>query len=67
MAAARKCDRCGAYRDGRIYKLTKIPMYVLDEDEKEFDLCPDCIDEFDDFMNGVKPKDLLSRLQALLK
>lgn len=67
MALARKCDRCGAYHDGRIYNLTRTPMYVLDEDEKEFDLCRDCMNEFDDFMNGVKPKDLLGRLQALFK
>ena len=67
MSLARKCDRCGAYHDGRIYSLTKTPMCLLDEYEKEFDLCQDCMYEFDDFMNGVKPKDLLGRLQALFK
>ncbi len=67
MASARKCDRCGTYHDGRIYMLTKQPIHVLDEDEIEFDLCRECMYEFTDFMNGVKPKDLLGRLQALFK
>ena len=67
MALARKCDRCGAYHDGRIYEIEISPMCYLNETHEEFDLCPDCKNEFDDFMNGVKPKDLLGRLQALLK
>lgn len=69
MAVARKCDRCGTYHDGRIYEVITEPMYVSAEydDREKFDLCPDCMNEFGDFMNGVKPKDLLSRLQALFK
>lgn len=67
MALARKCDRCDEYHDRQIYKLKVVPMHSLPEDEYELDLCPTCMDEFDEFMNGVKPKDLLGRLQALFK
>ena len=65
MSLARKCDRCGTYHDGRLYHFARFPMLVLSDNEEEFDLCSDCYDEFADFMNGVKPKDLLGRLQAL--
>lgn len=67
MAYAKKCDRCGAYHDSRLYEIEIKPMCYLNERDEDFDLCRDCKSEFDDFMNGVKPKDLLSRLQALLK
>lgn len=67
MALARKCDRCDEYHDRQIYKLKVEPMFPLSEDEYELDLCPACMEEFADFMNGVKPKDLVGRLQALFK
>lgn len=69
MSLARKCDRCGTYHDGRLYKVTVEQMYPSVEycDDDLYDLCPDCKIEFDDFMNGVKPNDLLSRLHALFK
>lgn len=67
MSTAKKCDRCGTYHDGQINKLTTTDhdRYVLTE--HSFDLCDECMDEFNDFMNGVKPKDLRSRLQTLFK
>ena len=67
MAFAKKCDRCGAYHDGRIYEIEMKPMCYMNEVDEDFDLCPECKREFDDFMNGVKPKDLLGRLQVLFK
>lgn len=65
MSFAKKCDRCGTYHDGLINRLTTTGHTLLDE--HEYDLCDECRDEFEDFMNGVKPKDLLSRLRALIK
>jgi hypothetical protein len=65
MSLAKKCDRCGTYHDGLINRLTTTGHMLLDE--HEYDLCDECKGEFEDFMNGVKPKDLLSRLQALFK
>lgn len=67
MAAAKKCDRCGTYHDGRIYKLTTRDPSPFEYNEREFDLCDECMNEFDDFMGVVKPKDLRSRLQAMFK
>lgn len=67
MASARRCDRCGEYHDRRIYKLNVEPMFQFSEDEYELDLCPECMNEFTDFMNGVKPKDLLGRLKDAIK
>jgi hypothetical protein len=67
MSWAHKCDRCGRYHDGRLYEVAVKPMNYMTEEEEDFDLCPACKSEFDDFMNGVKPKDLLGRLKDLLK
>lgn len=67
MSSARKCDRCGVYHDGRLVQITIEPIDFLNDDKEYLDLCQDCYAEFTDFMNGVKPKDLLGRLQALFK
>ena len=52
MAVAKKCDRCGTYHDGQINKLTTAyrDHYILTE--HDFDLCDECMDEFDKAMEG---------------
>jgi hypothetical protein len=35
--------------------------------DEEYDLCPECKAEFDDFMNGVPAPTLLERLKERLK
>lgn len=67
MSVARKCDRCGTYHDNRIFHIDMEGPLGIEYDMKKYDLCPECESEFADFMNGVKPKDLLNRLQALFK
>lgn len=66
MAIARKCDRCGAYHDGLIYKVTVEvpPAYVL-RGEEEFtkDLCRQCLCDYIEFLNGEKPKTLIEKLK----
>ena len=65
MAVARKCDRCGCYRDGRIHKITYTPPHYLSGlEEAEHDLCNECIDDFNKFMEGVKPENLIDRLRS---
>ena len=66
MAIARKCDRCGAYYDGTFGRITvesRDPEFV----DEYYDLCRECKYELDDFINGVKPKNLLDRLLAISK
>lgn len=65
MAIARKCDRCGTYHDGRISKLTVHSPCGFDIIECERDLCQECMDEFNEFMIGVKPICLLDRIKSI--
>ena len=67
MALVRKCDRCGTFHTGHINKLVTTDHVPFEYNEHEYDLCDECFDEFADFMNGVKPKDLLGRLKAAIK
>ena len=68
MAIARKCDRCGSYRDGRIYTIRlEPPNWTTAPDEKDYDLCAECTCEFYEFMDGVKPKNLVERLISKLR
>lgn len=63
MSIARKCNRCSVYRDRRDYQVVvtdySVPFEITDH---EYDLCPDCALELDEFMRGAKPKNLLDRL-----
>ena len=61
MSLARKCDRCGKYYDGvrcRITVESRNPEFTDDE----YDLCDPCKLEFEEFMKGAKPKNLLERI-----
>ena len=61
MSLARKCDRCGKYYDGVICHITvesRNPEFTDDY----YDLCRECKSEFEEFMKGVKPKNLLERI-----
>lgn len=63
MSIARKCNRCGTYYDGvkcRITVESRNPEFMDDY----YDLCDECEIEFDDFMRGAKPKNLLDRLMS---
>lgn len=69
MANAKKCDRCSTYHDGRINHIRleiDNPFCGYDTDE-HYDLCKECRNEFEDFMNGVKPATLREKLFARLK
>lgn len=66
MSLARKCDRCGVYYDGVKCHLTvesRNPEFTDDY----YDLCGPCKLEFDEFMKGVKPKNLVERISGLTK
>ena len=67
MATARKCDRCKTYHDGRINRVEVHKPMGLITDDLEYDLCVYCLEEFDEFMNGVKPETLLDRLKSINK
>lgn len=56
MSYATKCDRCGAYHDGRQYQVEVSPPGFNAED-KEYDLCRDCGKELEDFIKGLRPFD----------
>jgi hypothetical protein len=61
MSLARKCNRCGIYFDYKKCHITvesRNPEYY----DVEYDLCDDCKREFEEFMEGAKPKSLLERL-----
>ena len=62
MSIARKCDRCGTYHDGTIFSVDLSGRWTAEYGEYSYDLCRDCVNEFDEFMKGAKPKNLLERL-----
>lgn len=43
MALARKCDRCGTFHAGRINKLVTTDHIPFEYNEREFDLCDECM------------------------
>lgn len=66
MATARKCDRCGVFYEGVKCRLTvesRNPEFMDDY----YDLCDECKLEFEEFMKGAKPKNLLDRISYLSK
>ena len=75
MSMAYECSRCGTHhkpdknhritahgKSGTIGFFGGVAYY-----DEEYDLCPECKAEFDDFMNGVPAASLLERLRARLK
>lgn len=74
MASVRKCDRCGAYHGWRENHAIKMDGYIKDGFSgtydyyaNDYDLCPECRDEFIEFMKGVPAPSLLERLRAIVK
>ncbi len=76
MSMAYECNRCGTHhKHDKNHKITAHgrekrgigfvgPITYYDE---EYDLCPECKAEFDDFMNGVPAPTLFERLKERLK
>lgn len=60
MSIVRKCDRCGGYFEGRLFEIEI--REPVDLDGVHYDLCGDCVLEFDKFMSGTKPESLLTRI-----
>lgn len=63
------CDRCGEeiretpdtcheqlpkYKIVRIDDIGRVTVFARAVDEKEVDLCPHCVEAFEDFMAGMK-------------
>lgn len=56
MSNAYKCDRCGAYYDEETtgeYNITETKMIGA----REQDLCDECQDDLDEFMDGAEVSD----------
>ena len=67
MAIARKCDRCKKYYDGRIHKVTVRSPSGFDIIEDEYDICGDCISEFETFIkNNVTFNDTGKKTRSVL-
>lgn len=63
MAIVHKCDRCGKYCDRTPNEIDTTIYHALDGPSgNNYDLCDDCMDDFDEFMRGAKPKNLLDRI-----
>lgn len=64
MANAKKCDRCGAYYEkNQKFRLGKTSLDIKDgimftgangSYTDQIDLCDDCIEKLDIFLNGVE-------------
>ena len=67
MAIARKCDRCkklyeyypigikgGKIQRNAVRRCTVLSSGYLDSEDDNLDLCPKCMEEFDEFMIGGK-------------
>lgn len=55
MAIANKCDRCGGYFDKNLNGNNQILLdnsYTLSCRLKTFDICPTCMKQFMQWMNG---------------
>lgn len=44
---ARRCDRCGDFYVMVDYKRSIITIPTLNESDRQFDLCPDCMTDFE--------------------
>jgi hypothetical protein len=69
MANAKKCDRCGTYHDWSINHITLEDgrLFADYDTDVHYDLCKECRNEFEDFMNGVKPATLREKLFARIR
>lgn len=68
MSVVCKCDRCGTYTCvSNRHRIETHGMIGLEPYENDYDLCPECRDEFIEFMKGVPAPSLLDRLRAMLK
>lgn len=61
MALARKCDRCGKLyeyhtKNNAINRLHITMDGLITSKDRSFDLCKECMDEFDIFMNMEETK-----------
>lgn len=66
MAYAGKCDRCGGFYDlpfehGAAIRARMVD--VFDDAVKTKDLCPDCLEELRDFLEGAQLNDPLGERQ----
>lgn len=67
MSMAYKCNRCEKYHGYESnHKIVAVSKYGAISDD-EYDLCPECKAEFDDFMKGAPAASLLERLRERLK
>lgn len=63
MADVKRCDRCGA-----IYNVAKCRFGKFHGEWKaeSYDLCDDCVKELEEFLEGVRPKNLLERIRRMM-
>lgn len=69
MADVKRCDRCGAHFEkypGCYLKRHYTDLYNFEPVYETVDLCVDCRSEFDEFMLGAKPKNLLERIRRMM-
>lgn len=67
MSVAWKCDRCGTYCGAtNTHRVETRGRFELEYYEKDYDLCPKCRDELDEFMAGVPAASLVDKLKARL-
>ena len=70
MAYAGKCDRCGGFYDlpleHGIAIRTRV-VDVFDDPVESKDLCPDCLEELRDFLDGAQLNDSLGERQIGFK
>ena len=69
MADVKKCDRCGVYFEkypGCTLKHHWLDLVNFDPVYDNFDICTDCCTEFEEFMRGAKPKNLLERVRRMV-
>ena len=70
MAYAGKCDRCGGFYDLPFEHGAAIRARVVDvfyDPVETKDLCPDCLEELRDFLDGAQLNDPLEERQIGFK
>lgn len=67
MSYATRCNRCGKFQDGHNFRINHEGRYGVDWLYKEYDLCPECNEDFFKFMNGAKPSTLREVLRDRLR
>lgn len=70
MAYAGKCDRCGGFYDLPFEHGAPIRariVDVFDDTAETMDLCPDCLEELRDFLDGAQLNDPLEERQIGFK